>query len=54
MSGGTPAASFAALAACLKRLDRLGLVISGQSLGHRGRGDADGLIVDAGGIDRVT
>jgi hypothetical protein len=34
---------FAALAACLKRLDRLSLVISRQNLGHRGRGDADGL-----------
>jgi hypothetical protein len=27
----------------LKQLDRLGLVISRQSLGHCGRGDADGL-----------
>ena len=31
MSGSHTAASFAALAACLKRLDRLGLAISGHS-----------------------
>ena len=31
----------------VKTTGRLGLAISGQSLGHRGRGDADGLLVDA-------